>query len=119
LTENLIEAYSPFSESKLKLSLYQGNVLQFTNAIRAPIHRLIKAKETPSMHHYLYVLHGCMEAPNEEFRTFIYRKEAKFQKHVPQNLPSLLDVLVELDMENHRINNLTFGNLKKTPNYLP
>jgi len=39
------------------------------------------------MHHYLFVLHGCMEAPNEEFRAFIFRKEAKFWKQGPQNSP--------------------------------
>jgi hypothetical protein len=95
-TENLIEAYNQLSESKLKLSLYQGDVLQFTNAIRAPIHHLIKAKETPSMHHYLYVLHGCMDAPNEGFHAFIFHKEAKFWKHGPQNSPSLLTYLMNL-----------------------
>jgi hypothetical protein len=84
-TENLIEAYSQLLESKLKLSLYQGNMLQFTNAICAPICPLIKAKETPSLHHYLHVLHGCMEAPNEEFRAFIFRKKKpNFRRMAPQ-----------------------------------
>jgi hypothetical protein len=105
-TENLIEAYNQLSESKLKLSLYNGNVLQFTNAIHAPLHWLIKAKETPSLHHYLYVLHGCMEAPNEEFHAFIFRKEAKFWKHGPTASPSLLDLLDDLDAEYSKINNL-------------
>ncbi len=105
-TENLIEAYNQLSESKLKLSLFQGNVLKFTNAIRAPICRLIKAKEMPSIHHCLYVLHGCMDAPNEEFHAFIFRKEAKFCKHGPTHSSLLLDLLDELDTEYTRISNL-------------
>ncbi len=36
-TENLIEAYSQLSDSKLQLSLYQGNVLNFMNAIWVPV----------------------------------------------------------------------------------
>jgi len=98
-TENLIEAYSQLSESKLKLSLYQGNILNFTNAISAPILRLIKAKETPSIHHYLYVLHGCMDAPNKEFLAFIFRKEVKFCKLGPTHSSLLLDLFNELDTE--------------------
>jgi hypothetical protein len=66
--ENLIEAYSQLSENKIQLSLFQDNALDFTNAVRIPIHRLIKAKETPSFQHFLTVFHGCMEASNEEFR---------------------------------------------------
>jgi hypothetical protein len=46
-TENIIEAYSLLSESKVRLSLYNGNVLNFTNATQAHLHHLIKANETP------------------------------------------------------------------------
>jgi hypothetical protein len=35
--ENLIEAYSRLSESKLQLSNFGGNILKFTNAVRAPV----------------------------------------------------------------------------------
>jgi hypothetical protein len=64
-TENLIEAYSQLTASKLQLANFNGNVLQFTNSIRTPIRRLIKAKETPTFQHFLYVFHGAMDAPNE------------------------------------------------------
>jgi hypothetical protein len=65
--ENLIKAYSQLSETKIQLSLFQDNVLHFTNAVCIPICRLIKAKEAPSFQHFLTVFHGCMEASNEEY----------------------------------------------------
>jgi hypothetical protein len=46
--ENLIEAHSQLSESKLQIFNFGGNVLKFTNAICAPVHCLLKAKENPS-----------------------------------------------------------------------
>jgi len=104
--ENIVEAYSQLSESKVKLSLYNGDVSKFTNAIRAPIHRLIKAKENPSVHHFLYIFHGCLDAPNEEFRHFIFQKEACFRRGGPTRSLSLLDLLDELDTEYTRIKNL-------------
>jgi hypothetical protein len=55
--ENLIEAYSELSENKIQLSLFQDNVLHFTNAVRVPIRRLIKAREAPSFQHFLTVFH--------------------------------------------------------------
>jgi hypothetical protein len=42
-TKNLIEAYSQLSETKLRLSNFNNNILAFTNAIRTPIYHLIKA----------------------------------------------------------------------------
>jgi hypothetical protein len=56
--ENLIEAYSQLSESKLQLSNFNGNVLHFTNAVRVPVCRLLKVKENPSFQHFLYVFHS-------------------------------------------------------------
>lgn len=43
-----------------------------------------------------------MEAPNEEFLAFIFRREAKLWIHSPATSPSLLDILDDLN----RINNL-------------
>jgi hypothetical protein len=48
MIKNLIEASSYLSESKLQLSNFQGNVLQFTNAVHAPVCHLPKANEAPS-----------------------------------------------------------------------
>jgi hypothetical protein len=105
-TENLIEAYSQLSDSKLQLSLYQGNVLQFTNAIRVPVRRLLKAKETPSIQHYLWVFQGCMDALNEEFRNFIFTLYADFHNNGTTKSLSMLQLLDKLDLDYNRINNL-------------
>jgi hypothetical protein len=117
-TENIIDAYSQLSESKIKLSLYHGNVPKFTNAIRAPLRRLLKANETPSIHHFLYVLHGCLDAPNKEFRAFIYGKEACFRNNGPARSLSLLDLLDQLDTEYTRINNLGRWSKQEDPQVL-
>jgi hypothetical protein len=50
-TDNLIEANSQLQDSKLKLSLYQSNALNFTNAIWTPVRCLIKAREPPTIQH--------------------------------------------------------------------
>jgi hypothetical protein len=105
-TENLIEACSQLSESKLQISNFQGNVLHFTNAIRTPVRRLIKAKEAPNFQHFLYVFHGAMDAPNEEFRAFVINLYADYRKGGATRSLSMLDLLDQLDLEYNRINNL-------------
>jgi hypothetical protein len=104
--ENLIEAYSQLSESKLQLSNFNGNILHFTNAVRAPIHRLLKAKEAPSFQHFLYVFHGVMDAPNEEFRNFIINLYTEYRKGGPTSRISMFELLDQLDTEYNCINNL-------------
>jgi hypothetical protein len=105
-TENLIEAYSHLTENKIQLSNFKNNVLQFTNFIRASIHRLIKAKETPSFQHFLYVFHGAMDAPNKEFRAFIIGLYTDYRKGGPTKALSMLNLLDLFDIEYNRINNL-------------
>ncbi len=105
-TENLIEAYSHLTETKIQLSNFQGNVLQFTNFIRAPIHHLIKAKETPTFQHFLYVFHGAMDAPNKEYRAFIIGLYVDYRKGGPTKSLSMLDLLDQLDTEYNHINKL-------------
>jgi hypothetical protein len=105
-TENLIEAYSQLSENKIQLSHFNGNILNFTNAIRNPIRRLLKAKENPSFQHFLYVFHGAMDAPNEEFRAFVMTLYTDYRKGGPTQRISMLDLLDQLDLEYNRINNL-------------
>jgi hypothetical protein len=117
-TENLIIAYSQLSETKLQLALFQNNVLQFTNAIRTPIRTLIKAKEEPTFQHFLYVFHGAMDAPNEEFRAFIIDLYTDYRKGGPTKQLSMLDLLDKLDTEYNRINNLGRWIRKEDPHIL-
>jgi hypothetical protein len=104
-TKNIIDAYSSLSENKLKLSLFQGNVLEFTNFIRAPLHHLLKAKETPNIQRFLWVFKGCMEAPNEEFCNYIFTLYAEYHSGGPAKYLSMLQLLDNLDLEYTRINN--------------
>lgn len=105
-TKNLIEAYSHLTETKIQLSNFNGNILQFTNYIRTPIQRLLKAKENPTFQHFLYVCHGAMDAPNEEFRAFIITLYTDYCKGGPTKNLSMLDLSDQLDTEYNRINNL-------------
>lgn len=84
--QKIIDTYSQLSESKVKLSLNNGDIHKFTNAIRAPIQHHLKAKENLSAHHYLYIFHGCLDAPNKEFHNFIFQKEACFHHGGPSLL---------------------------------
>ncbi len=96
---NLIKAYSQLSESKLQLSSFNGNVLHFTNAIRAPVRRLLKAKEVPSFQHFLYVFHGAMDASNDEFRIFVTNLYTDYRKGGPTQSLTMLELLDQLDIE--------------------
>jgi hypothetical protein len=116
-TENLIIAYSQLSETKLQLALFQ-NVLKFTNAIRTPICTLLKAKEEPTFQHFLYVFHGAMDAPNEEFRAFIIALYTDYRKGGPTKQLSMLDLLDKIDTEYNRINNLGRWVRKEDPQIL-
>jgi hypothetical protein len=91
-TINLIEAYSHLSETKIQLSLLNNNVLQFTNFVRGPIRRLIKAKETPTFHYFLHVFHGTMDTPNAEFKAFVIRLYTDYRQGGPTNLTSLINL---------------------------
>jgi hypothetical protein len=105
-TENLIEAYSHLTKTKIQLFNFNGNVLQFTNYIRNPIRRLMKAKETPTFQHFLYAFHGAMDVPNEEFRAFIIALYTDYRKGGPTKHLSMVDLRDQLDTEYNRINNL-------------
>jgi hypothetical protein len=105
-TENLIEAYSHLTETKIQLSKFNNNVLQFTNFIRGPIRHLLKAKESPTFQHFLHVFHGAMDAPNEEFKAFIINLYTDYHKGGPTKSLAMLDLLDLLDKEYTRINNL-------------
>jgi len=116
--ENLIEAYSLLTESKLQLSLFNDNVLDFTNAVRAPLRRLLKANEQPGFQHFLHVYHGCMDARNEEFRAFVINLYADYRAGGPAKNFSMLELLDKLDNEYNRINNLGRWTKKQDPQIL-
>jgi hypothetical protein len=90
----------------MQLSKFNNNVLQFTNFIRSPIRRLLKAKETPTFQHFLHVFHGAMDAPNEEFKAFIITLYTDYRKGGPTKSLSMLDLLDLLDNKCTHINNL-------------
>jgi hypothetical protein len=97
--ENLIKAYSQLSESKLQLHLFQDNILKFTNAVRAPIRRLLKAKKSPSFQHFLTIFHSCMDSSNEEFCAYIMNLYSDYCAGGPTKNLSMLDLLDRLDLK--------------------
>lgn len=105
-TENLIEAYSQLSENKLHLSNFNNNILSFTNAIRTPVRRLLKAKEAPTFQHFLHVFHSALDAPNEEFRAFVNALYTDYRRNGPTKSLSMLELLDKFDIEYNRLQNL-------------
>jgi hypothetical protein len=75
---------SPYPRQNYPLTM--GTSTNFTNAVRAPIRHHLKAKENLSAHHYLYIFHGCLDAPNKELQNFIFQKEACFHHGGPSLL---------------------------------
>jgi len=109
--ENIIEAYSQLSETKLLLSLFNNHILSITNAIRTPVHQLIKAKEFPTFQHFLLVFHSAIEAPNEEFCAVVLSLYSDYRNNGPTKSLSLLDLLDKLNLEYNRLQN--FGRWTK------
>jgi hypothetical protein len=66
------------TESKLQLSLFKDNVLDFTNSAHAPLWHLIKANKQPSFQHFWHAYHGSMDAHDEEFHTFVVNFYAEY-----------------------------------------
>jgi hypothetical protein len=116
--ENMIEAYSQLSETKLQLHLFQVNILNFTNAVRHPIHRLMKAREAPSFQHFLTVFHGCMKASNEELHAFVIALYTDYRNGGATKHLTMLELLDKLNAEYNRINNLGRWIKKEDPQVL-
>jgi hypothetical protein len=96
--EIIIDAYSHLSESKVRWSLYQGHVLQFTNAICAPLHRLIQANVTPSSSLSIYFTWLSADAPNEELQALFTVSRLIFGIMGPLVLRVFLIFLISLTL---------------------
>jgi hypothetical protein len=112
--ENLMEAYSQLSETKIQLSLF----LNFTNAIRTPIHHLLKANQTLSIQHFLTVFHGCLDAMNEEFHSSVISLCSDNHARGPTHSMTMIELLDKLDAEYNRINNFRRWVKKEDPQIL-
>jgi hypothetical protein len=104
--ENLIEACSQLSETKLQLHLFQDNILKFTNAVRAHIHHILKVNEKPSFQHFLTIFHSCLDASNEEFCSYVMSLYSDYRAGGPTKNMSILELLDKFDAEYNCINNL-------------
>ena len=104
--ENISQACALLTENKLRLSNFNNNILAFTNFVRNPIRRLLKANEKPTYQHFYDVFHSAMEAPNEEFRSFVIALYSDYRKDGPTSKLPLLDILDQFDVEYTRLQNL-------------
>jgi hypothetical protein len=104
--ENISQACSLLTESKLRLSNFNGNILKFTNFIRNPVRRLLKANESPTYQHFLDVFHSAMEAPNDEFKAFVITLYTDYRKDDPTSTLTMLELLDQFDVEYTRLANL-------------
>jgi hypothetical protein len=89
-------------------------VQDFTNSIRKPVRRLLKANETPSIQHFMNVFHGCTDCSNVEFQSFVFRIYEEYRNGGPAKKWSMLELLDKLDVEYHRI--LALGRWEKGKN---
>jgi hypothetical protein len=103
--KNLIEAYSQLYETKIQLSLFQDNVLLFTNAICNLIHHILKANQVQNFQHFLTAFHGCLDASSEEFWADVISLYSDYRSGGPTYSLSMLELLDKLDGEYNHINN--------------
>jgi hypothetical protein len=102
-TEHLIEAFQMLTESRMQLDAFQGKVTDFTNFIRKPIRRLLKANQEPSIQHFMNVFHGCLGCSNDEFKAFIFRIYDEYRNGGKAQSWTMLELLDRLDVEYNRI----------------
>ncbi len=80
--------------------------MKFTNFIRNPVRRLLKANESPTYQHFLDVFHSAMEAPNDEFKAFVITLYTDYRKDGPTSTLTMLELLDQFDVEYTRLANL-------------
>jgi hypothetical protein len=102
-TEHLIEAYQMLTENRMQLDAFQGKVPVFTDFIRKPIRRLLKANQEPSIQHFMNVFHGCLNCSNDEFKAFIFRIYDEYRNGGTAQSWTMLELLDRLDVEYNRI----------------
>jgi hypothetical protein len=112
-TANVIQANAMLLDSKLQLHLFNNNILNFTNYVRAPNRCLLKAKETPSCQNFISVFHSCMDVPNDEFRNYVTNLYTDYRNDGPTKSLSMLQILDKLDTEYNRISTLGRWDHKK------
>jgi hypothetical protein len=104
--ENISQACALLTESKLRLTNFNNNILKFTNYVRHPIRRLLKANEQPTYQHFIDIFHCVMEAPNDEFKAFAIALYTDYRKDGPTSKMSMLELLDHFDVEYTRLDNL-------------
>ena len=117
-TANVIQANAMLMDAKLQLQLFGNNILSFTNYVRAPIRCLLKAKEPPTCQHFISIFHACMDAPNEEFRSFVTTLYTDYRNDGPTKSFSMLQLLDQLDNEYNRISTLGRWTKRESPEIL-
>jgi len=113
-TANIIQANAMLLDTKLQLHLFGNDILRFTNYVRAPVRCLLKAKENPSCQNFISVFHACMDAPNDEFKTYVTNLYTDYRNDGPTKSLSMLQLLDKLDIEYKRIH--TLGRWEKKQN---
>jgi hypothetical protein len=117
-TANIIQAHAMLLDAKLQLHLFGNDILKLTNYIRAPIRCLLKAKESPSCQNFISVFHSCMDAPNNEFRTYVRTLYTDYRNDSPTKSLTMLQLLDKLDSEYKHIHILGRWERKQDPEIL-
>jgi len=104
--ENISRAYALLSENKLRLSNFNNNILKFTNFIRDPVCRLLKANQTPTYQQFTDIFHSAMEAPNNEFKAYVIALYTDYRNDGPTSNMTMLELLDQFDTEYTRLDNL-------------
>jgi hypothetical protein len=117
-TANIIQANAMLLDAKLQLRLFRNDILNFTNYVRVPIRCLLKAKEQPSCQNFISVFHACMDAPNDEFKSYVTTLYTDYRNDGPTKSLSMLQLLDKLDIEYKRIHTLGRWEKQKDPELL-
>jgi len=117
-TANIIQAHAMLLDAKLQLYLFGNDILKFTNYIHTPVRCLLKAKEQPSCQNFISIFHSCMDAPNDELKSYVTNLYTDFRADDPTKNLTMLQLLDKLDCEYKRIQILGRWERKKDPEIL-
>jgi hypothetical protein len=117
-TATIIQANTMLLDAKLQLSLFGNDISNFTNYVRAPVRCLLKAKEKPSCQNFISVFHACMDAPNDEFKSYVTYLYTDYRNNGPTKSLTMLQLLDKLDIEYKPIHTLGRWERKQTSEIL-
>jgi hypothetical protein len=106
-TEHILEAMQQLTAQKPQLTLYNNIVPRYTVQISFNVCKLIREKQALPFEIYMNTFHGCIDAPNDEFKAFVISKSEYWRNNQgTTRITPMFDFLASFDAEYRHLHNL-------------